>query len=215
MALNRVFKRVAWALSACCMLPAAMAHSQVFSTYQQYVEPPYSSLVIGYAQARFDDYDDNASDVNFRFEQRLLENIYLSASYLDFSQNLSGFAFPLELEDLQLGVGYMERSELGPHADLSLLVGRETFQRPLSDDTNAAFIDESNYFGVQFGLREAHGPIEAQAAIAYVFHDGQRDDQLRWHVGAFLTVWETLAVGLRYQDNDDYSVASVEFRFSW
>jgi len=28
-------------------------------------------------------------------------------------------------------------------------------------------------------------------------------------------VWKTFSVGLRYQDNDDYSVRSIELRYTW
>lgn len=190
------------------------AHGQSYSTYG-YVEPPYSSFVIGYAQLPFDDYRSTASDINVRFEQRLNATTYISGQYFDFSEPQSDFAFASELEDMQFGIGYMERSDLGPHTDLSLLVGRETFQRPLLDEPSAVLVDKSNYLGLQLGLREAHGPLEVQAAVAYLFHDGDRDDQLRWHIGAFYTVWKTFAVGLRYQDNDDYSVRSVELRYTW
>ena len=193
-------------------MPSAQA--QYFGS-TQYIEPPYSSVVLGYAQASFDDYSDNGSDLNFRFEQQLLHNMYLSGQYYDVSQAQDGFSFPVEIEDIQLGLGYMERSELGPHVDASVLIGRETFQRPIADEPNAAMNEESNYFGLQIGLREVNGPIEVQAALSYLFHDGNRDDQIRWHIGGYLTVWQTLSVGLRYQDNEDYSVRSVEVRFSW
>lgn len=190
------------------------AHAQSYSPYA-YVEPPYSSFVVGYAQLPFDDYSNTASDINFRFEQRLNATTYISGQYFDFSEPQNDFSYASELEDMQFGIGYMERSDLGPHTDLSLLVGRETFQRPLQDDPTAALIDKSNYLGFQLGLREAHGPLELQAAVAYLFHDGDRDDQLRWHIGAFYTVWKTFSVGLRYQDNDDYSVRSIELRYTW
>lgn len=193
-------------------IPSAQA--QYFGS-TQYVEPPYSSAVLGYAQVSFDDYSDNSSDLNFRFEQQLLHNMYLSGQYYDFSEAQSDFSFPAEIEDIQLGLGYMERSELGPHVDASVLVGRETFQRPILDEPHAAMVEKSNYFGLQIGLREVNGPIEVQAAVAYLFHDGNRDDQIRWHIGGYLTVWQTLSIGLRYQDNEDYSVRSVEVRFSW
>lgn len=215
--INRFVCQFKWALAAsfaALMLPIAAANAQAFGSHQ-YIEPPYSSAVVGYAQASFDDYDNNASDVNFRFEQRVSHNMFVSAQYYDFSEPQADFAFSSDVEDIQFGIGYMERSELGPHTDLSLLVGRETFQRPIADEPFAAMLEKSNYFGAQLGLREAHGPVEAQAGIAYVFHDGARDDQVRWHVGAFLTVWRTASIGLRYQDNDDYSVRSVEFRFTW
>src|SRR5690554_1849095 len=39
------------------------AHAQSFSPYA-YVEPPYSSFVVGYAQLPFDDYSNTASDIN-------------------------------------------------------------------------------------------------------------------------------------------------------
>lgn len=190
------------------------AQAQTFGTHQ-YVEPPYSSIVVGYAQASFDDYSNNASHANVRFEQRILHNMFVSGQYYDFSEPQTNFEFDAEIEDIQFGIGYMERSELGPHADVSLLVGRETFQRPIQEEPFAAWIDRSNYFGLQIGLREAHGPVEAQAGISYLFHDGDRDDQIRWHVGAFLTVWQNISVGLRYQDNEDYSVRSIELRVSW
>lgn len=194
--------------------PVANALAQSYTSYQ-YVEPPYSSLVVGYAQLPFDDYSSTASDINVRFEQRLNATAYISGQYLDFSEPQSDFTYPSELQDMQLGIGYMERSELGPHSDLSLLVGRETFQRPLHDDPTTAFVDKSNYLGVQLGLREAHGPFEVQAAVAYLYHDGDRDNQFRWHIGAFYTLWKTFSVGLRYQDNDDYSVRSIELRYTW
>lgn len=193
-------------------IPAAQA--QYFGS-TQYIEPAYSSFTAGYAQASFDDYNSNASDMNFRFEQQLLHNMYLSGQYFDFSESQTDFSFAAELEDMQIGLGYMERSELGPHVDASVLVGRETFQRPILDEPNAAMIEKSNYFGLQIGLREVNGPLEVQAALAYLFHDGNRDDQIRWHIGAYLTVWKTLSVGLRYQDFEDYSVRSVEVRLSW
>lgn len=194
------------------VMPSAQA--QHFNA-QQYIEPSYSSVVVGYAQASLDDYASNASDLNVRFEQQLKHNMYLSAQYYNFSETQADLSFAAEVEDIQLGLGYMERSELGPHADTSLILGRETFQRPLVDDPNAMMIDESNYFGLQVGLREINGPLEVQAALAYVAHDGARNTQLRWHVGAYLTVWQNLSVGLRYQDNEDYSVRSLEVRYTW
>ena len=194
--------------------PMSHALAQNYSTYE-YVEPPYSSLVVGYAQLPFDDYDSTASDINVRFEQRLNATAYISGQYFDFSKPQNDFTYPSELQDIQLGIGYMERSDLGPHSDLSLLVGRETFQRPLHDDPTAVFVDKSKYLGVQLGLREAHGPLEVQAAVAYLYHEGERNDQFRWHIGAFYTVWKTFSVGLRYQNNDDYSVRSIELRYTW
>ncbi len=177
--------------------------------------PSYSGLVVGYTQANFDDYSENSSDINFRFEQRLHDNLYISALYHDFSESYNGSPFPVELEDMQVGIGYFERSEVGPYVDVSVLVGRETFQRAATGDTSVLIHDESTYFGLQLGLREQVGMLEAQAGLAYVAHEGQRSDQLRWHAGAFLTIWQNLAVGLRYQDNDDYNLRSIEFRFSW
>lgn len=203
-----------FALAAIALVPIATAQAQSYG-YHQYVEPPYSSVVIGYAQLRFEDYSSNADDVIFRVEQRVAPSFYLSAQYYDFSEPQTDFAFPSEVEDMQLGFGYMERSELGPHADLSLLVGRETFRRPIHDEPFAAMLEKSNYAGVQFALREAHGPVEAQAGIAYLYHDGARDNQVRWHVSAYYTIWQNLSVGLRYQDNDDYKLGSVELRFAW
>lgn len=201
-------------LLALFLIAMPPAQAQHFSS-QQYIEPSYSSVVVGYAQASFDDYTSNASDLNFRFEQQLMHNMYFSAQYYNFSEAQADLSFAAEVEDIQLGLGYMERSELGPHAETSLIFGRETFQRPLLNDPNATMIDESNYFGLQVGLREINGPLEVQAAVAYVAHDGARNTQLRWHLGAYLTVWHNLSVGLRYQDNEDYSVRSLEVRYTW
>lgn len=190
------------------------AYAQHFSALP-YIEPDYSSAVVGYAQASFDDYASNASDLNFRFEQQLTHNMYVTAQYYNFSEPQADFSFAAEVEDIQLGLGYMERSELGPHADTTFILGRETFQRPLPDAPNMMMTDESNYFGLQVGLREINGPLEVQAALAYVVHDGDRNTQLRWHVGAYVTVWQHLSIGLRYQDNEDYSVRSLELRYTW
>lgn len=196
------------------LLPVATVHAQGYS-YPQYIEPPYSSAVVGFAHVSFEDYSSNPNDLIFRVEQRVAASFYLSAQYYDFSEPQTDFELPSAIEDMQLGFGYLERSELGPHADLSLLIGRETFQRPVHAEPFTALLDKSNYAGVQFALREVHGALEAQAGIAYLYHDGARDNQVRWHVSAYYTLWQNLAVGLRYQDNDDYRVGSVELRYTW
>lgn len=202
---------VAMAGLACALLSPAQASVQP----GYYLTPAYSNFTVGYTQTKVDDVSDTPSDVSFRFEQVLLPNMYLSASYLDFNETVDNQPVALELEDLQLGLGWFDRSEVGPYVDASVLVGRETTRLPDPDQADNSFYTQSDYFGVQIGLRESHGPLEAQAGIAYLFHDGARDDQLRWHVGAYLTIWRNFSLGLRYQDNDEYSLRSVELRFRW
>lgn len=179
-----------------------------------YLTPSYSNFTVGYTQAAVDDVSDTVSDVHFRFEQVLRPNMYLSASYYDFNETVDNHPVAMELEDMQLGLGWFNRSDVGPYVDASVLIGRETLHVPASNADNTMF-SESDYFGVQLGLRETHGPLEAQAGVAYLFHDGDRDDQLRWYVGAQLSIWRNFSIGLRYQDNDQYSLRSVELRFRW
>ncbi|MGX5913748.1 hypothetical protein ACR0ST_03350 [Aliidiomarina sp. Khilg15.8] len=170
--------------------------------------PSYSNLSAAYTNAKLEGYKDNPTDVAFRIEQAFTDNLYFSGQYLDLSTDAPALGQDIGLEDFQLGVGWFERSDVGPYADTSILIGRETQHTP-------AAADPSEYIGLQIGLREMHGPVEVQTGIAYMVHNGSRDDQFRWHISTFIHVTRNLSVGLRYQDNDDYQLRSVEFRLRW
>ncbi|RUO28789.1 hypothetical protein CWE12_10780 [Aliidiomarina sedimenti] len=185
------------------------------ATFPNYVEPSYSNLTLAYTQADFEDYSPTADDLSIRFEQRLMPTIYVSGQFHEFSEAVDNHAVGLELEDAQLGIGWMDRSQVGPHVDASVLIGRETYRRPNMALPGNQFYDESNYFGLQIGLREVHGPLELHAGAAYLFHDSEQDNQIRWHVTGYINLWANLSVGLRYQDNDWYSLRSVELRLRW
>lgn len=170
--------------------------------------PSYSNFSAAYSNAKLDGYKDNPTDVAFRLEQAITRNVYLSGQYLDLRTDAPALGQELGLEDFQLGVGWYERSDVGPYADTSILIGRET--QYTTDPT-----DPSEYIGLQVGLREMHDAVEVQTAIAYMVHNGSRDDQFRWHIATFIHVTRSLSVGLRYQDNADYHVSSVELRVRW
>lgn len=197
---------------ACALLSSPSYAQAAFPTY---VEPAYSNLTIAYTQAEFDQYNPTAEDLSVRFEQRLRPNLYISGQYHEFAEPSPNHSIGFELEDMQLGIGWMDRSEVGPHVDTSVLIGRETYLRPNTALPGNSFFNESNYFGLQIGLREAHGPFVAHAGAAYLVHDGDQDNQLRWHVAGYLNLWGNLSLGLRYQDNDWYSLRSVELRLRW
>lgn len=170
--------------------------------------PSYSNLSAAYSNAELDDFKDNPNDVAFRVEQALTDDLYFSGQYLDLSTDAPALGQELGLEDFQLGLGWFERSEVGPYADTSILIGRET--QHTTQPT-----DPSEYLGLQVGLREMHGPVEVQTAIAYMLHNGSRDDQFRWHISTLFHVTRSLSVGFRYQHNDDYQIRSVELRVHW
>lgn len=170
--------------------------------------PSYSNLSAAYSNAKLEGYKDNPTDVAFRLEQAITQNLYISGQYLDLSTPAPALGHQLGLEDFQVGLGWFERSEVGPYADTSILIGRETqfTEQPT---------DPSEYIGLQVGLREMHDAVEVQTAIAYMVHNGSRDDQFRWHISTFIHVTRNLSVGVRYQHNDDYQIRSVELRVRW
>ncbi|RUO26026.1 hypothetical protein CWE09_04680 [Aliidiomarina minuta] len=189
--------------------------SQANTLSPHFATPSYSNLTLDYMQAKIEDYADKPNGVSASFEQQLSPRFFISGHYTDLSSSVIGSTSDLELEDYQVGIGWYERSQVGPYVDLSFLVGQETLTLPDPLDPDNYFRDASEYFGAEIGLRDNHGPLEVQVGLAYLFHSSERDDQFRWSANAFLNINRYLAVGLRYQDHEEYQLQSIQLRVRW
>lgn len=189
--------------------------SQARNLIPHFATPSYSNFTVDYMQAKIDNYADKPNGLSAGFEQQFSPRFYVSGHYTDLSSPVIGFASDLEVEDYQLGIGWYEHSEVGPYVDLSFLAGRETLTLPDPQNPDNHFQDPSDYFGAEIGLRDNHGPLEVQVALAYLFHSSERDEQLRWSANAFLNINRYFAVGLRYQDHEYYQLHSIQLRVRW
>lgn len=189
--------------------------SQARNLSPHFATPSYSNLTVDYMQAKIEDNADKPNGLSASFEQQLSPRFFISGHYTDLSSSVIGTDYELEVEDYQIGIGWYERSEVGPFVDLSFLAGRETLNLPDAQNPDNYFRDPSDYFGAEIGLRDNHGPLEVQVALAYLFHSSERDDQIRWSANAFLNVNRYFAVGLRYQEHEEYQLHSIQLRIRW